>query len=85
MSQSLLMYSAMILKGKLKRALSFLTRKSVRLVDLGTVMTSMHVRNQHYAGLESVKIDSIKGSEGKRSNPASKVKRRFSIMGKRRS
>ncbi|HZD57083.1 MAG TPA: hypothetical protein VE136_10190 [Anaerolineales bacterium] len=64
-SQAVLMYSAIILKGKLKRALSFLTRRSIRLVDLGTVMSSMRMRNQHYAGLESVKIDSIKGSEGK--------------------
>jgi uncharacterized ParB-like nuclease family protein len=65
LSQLLFMYSVMILKGKMKRALGFVMRRPIRLVDLGTVTRSMRVRNRHYAGVHSVKINLIRGSEGK--------------------
>jgi uncharacterized ParB-like nuclease family protein len=65
LSQSLLLYSGMILKGKIIRILGFLTRNPAHLVDLGTFTRSVRVRSRHYAGIQSVKIGSIRGSEGK--------------------
>jgi uncharacterized ParB-like nuclease family protein len=65
LSQSLLLYTGMILKGKIIRMLGFLTRNPAHLVDLGTFTRSVRVRSRHYVGVQSVKIRSIKGSEGK--------------------
>ncbi|MEJ2352408.1 MAG: hypothetical protein P8Y03_21700 [Anaerolineales bacterium] len=45
--------------------LGFLTRNLAHLVDLGTFTRSVRVRSRHYVGVQSVKISSIKGSEGK--------------------
>lgn len=65
LSQSLLLYTGMILKGKIIRMLGFLTRNPAHLLDLGTFTRSVRVRSRHYAGVQSVKMSSIKGSEGK--------------------
>lgn len=59
------LYHSMQTKALLGRLLAFLTGRSRSLLDLTTVVSERKIRSQHYAGVRTVLISQIKGSEGR--------------------
>ncbi|MCP4538775.1 MAG: hypothetical protein GY832_16700 [Chloroflexi bacterium] len=51
--------------GRMRRVRSMLTGKSHRLFNLETIQTACNVRGRHYAGVRTVSIGQIRGSEGR--------------------
>jgi hypothetical protein len=59
------LHRSMQTKALLSNIQSFFTGRTRRLLDLGTVVYEGRIRSQHYAGSQTVLINSIKGSEGR--------------------
>lgn len=58
-------YNRARLSARLNKLLAQLTGRNVRLLHLGTVMKERRLLGSHYAGLQSVRLDQIRGSEGR--------------------
>jgi len=52
-------------KGMVRRIFAALTGRSNRLMDLSTLESQGHAYSQHYAGIRTVSISKIQGSEGR--------------------
>jgi hypothetical protein len=48
-----------------QRIWALLTRQSSRMLDLHQVGTTISIRNRHYSGVQTVRIDCIRGSENR--------------------
>ena len=63
--EALGLYFHMATSGKLHRTLNFLQHKSRKLLDVAASKSLTCRQNRHYAGLQSVAIDQIKGTENR--------------------
>ncbi len=63
--QILRLFSKMMTSGWWHRLITRLTHRSPNLLELNERLCCSQVENCHYAGLHTVDIDSIRGSEGK--------------------
>jgi hypothetical protein len=52
-------------RGRIHKFRSVLTRESHRLLSLEAIQSTCNVRARHYAGIQTVPIDHIRGSEGR--------------------
>jgi hypothetical protein len=52
-------------QGWWERVWASVSNRSLRLLDLNEVESQGRVRDRHYAGIKTVRIDQIKGSEGR--------------------
>jgi hypothetical protein len=59
------LYSGMLTKGKWNRVSRLLDRKPKRLLDLQSFKSPTCIVNRHFAGVQSVSIERIQGSEGR--------------------
>ncbi len=59
------LYSGMLTKGKWNRVIHLLDRKPKRLLDLQSFKSPTCAVNRHSAGIQSVSIERIQGSEGR--------------------
>jgi uncharacterized ParB-like nuclease family protein len=59
------LFEEMHLTGRLAGLARRLTGRSARLLDLNEIERTNPVRSRHYAGLQSVRLDAIIGSEGR--------------------
>jgi hypothetical protein len=64
-STALRLYRAARNRGLMRRMQSALSRRSHRLLDLGAVQAACDVWNRHYAGIQTIPIRQIRGSEGR--------------------
>ena len=53
------------IKGYYRKIIATLTGRSNRLQDLKTITRNANIRNHRYSGTHTVRIDQIKGSEGR--------------------
>jgi len=58
-------YFHMSTSGKLHRTMNFLQQKPRKLIDFENAKSPTCRQNRHYAGLQSIAIDRIKGTEGR--------------------
>jgi hypothetical protein len=63
--QALKLYSGMLTKGMWNKAVRLLNREPKKLLDLQSIKSPSCVVNRHYAGVQSVSIERIQGSEGR--------------------
>ncbi len=63
--QAIRQFRQLRLNGWLRRAWKDLTGKSSQLLDLETVEKESRVEARHYAGIQTVQLDQIRGSEGR--------------------
>ncbi len=63
--EALDLYFRMSTNGKLHRTLNFLRHKSISLLDSADSKTPECRLNRHFAGLQSVSIDQIKGTDSR--------------------
>lgn len=59
------MFAKMLAHGALHRLWAKLTRHSFQLLDLEETLKKSPLESSHYAGIKSVSIDRIRGTEGK--------------------
>jgi hypothetical protein len=52
-------------QGKLRQLWAFITRRCTCLIDLDDVLEQATVQSSHYAGLKTVDIRNIRGTQGK--------------------
>lgn len=64
-SMALQLYRVAHNRGLMRRMRSALSGRPHRLLDLATVQATCDVRNRHYAGIQTVPIRQIRGSEGR--------------------
>jgi len=64
-NQSQFLYLRTITRGKARRLLGYLRKKSNHLLDLRCVAEAGQVQSRYYGGMEIVAIEQIKGSEGR--------------------
>lgn len=63
--QAVRQFRQMRLNGWLRRAWDGLTGRPSRLLDLTAIEKEIRVDARHYAGIQTVRIDQIRGSEGR--------------------
>ena len=63
--EALGLYFHMSTSGKLHRAINFLRHKSRNLLDIENSKSPTCRQNRHYAGLQNVAIDQIKGTDSR--------------------
>ena len=63
--QPLTMFREMLAQGALYRLWAKLTRRGFRLLDLNETLKDHPLEASHYAGIKTVSIDHIRGTEGK--------------------
>ena len=64
-SEVVFLYTHMSIKGTIKRALDRVRRRATSLIELNVYLRHRRVLGSHHAGIKSVSIDEIVGSEGK--------------------
>ena len=64
-SRAVSLYNRTSLKGQLSRLWERLSGRSRRLLTLTEVEKSLKVHSRHYAGIQSVLINQIRGTEGR--------------------
>lgn len=64
-SEVVFLYTSMSIKGTIKRALDLLRQRATSLIQLNVFLRNRRVLGSHHAGIKSVSIDEIVGSEGK--------------------
>jgi hypothetical protein len=64
-SRAVSLYNRISLKGQLNRLWERLSGRSRRLLTLAEIEKSLQVQSRHYAGIRSVLIDQIRGTEGR--------------------
>jgi hypothetical protein len=64
-AEVLRLYETACRQGTMSKIWATLTGHSRRLFDLETVRRTVNVRNRHYAGVQTVAIRHIRGSEGR--------------------
>ena len=64
-SQAVSLYNRISLKGQLSRLWERLSGSSLRLLTLVEIEKSLKVHNRHFAGIQSVLIRQIRGTEGR--------------------
>ena len=69
------------LQGWAGRARALLLRNPNRLLDLNSVIGEGQIRARHYAGLRTVPIDQIRGSEGRTGRPPMAAKENAPLGG----
>lgn len=63
--QAQILYDGLHLKAKLGKALAFITRRRMYLLALQEDLSKKRVLGRRYAGIQSVAIDRIRGSENR--------------------
>jgi len=64
-SRAVSLYNRISLKGQLSRLWERLSGRSRRLLTLAEIEKSLKVHSRHYAGIQSVLIHQIRGTEGR--------------------
>jgi hypothetical protein len=58
-------YQKANLRGLFKKMVGTLTGRSTHLLEFDTISDGRNIQNHHYCGAATVRIDQIKGSEGR--------------------
>ena len=64
-NETVFLYANQVIKGYFQRGINLVTRRPGQLADLNTVLLCRQIKNSHYLGIRSVKLDQIQGSEGR--------------------
>lgn len=64
-SRAVALYNRISLKGQLSRVWERLSGRSRRLLTLAEIEKSLKIYSRHYAGIQSVLINQIRGTEGR--------------------
>lgn len=64
-SETVFLYTSMSIKGTVKRAIDLLRRRPASLIEMNDFLRDKRVLGSHHAGIKSVSVDQIRGSEGR--------------------